>query len=243
MEIQWRKSLKLIFFVSLVLVVQANNPNKQDVKKANNQSIAPRCMTQSNWCNAGNCCSRGVTGPTGATGPTGNTGATGAAGTCLTCPTGPIGITGATGATGSNGINGTGGILGYAYVYNFTPQTVAIEAPVGFDSNGFLLGVTHAPSSPSIVVTSAGIYIVTFSVSGTEPNQFALFINGAPDISTIYGSGAGTQLTTGQSIIKLQALDVITLVNHSSAAAVGLASVIGGTQANVNASVLIQRIA
>ena len=103
--------------------------------------------------------------------------------------------------------------------------------------------MTHATPSPSIVVESAGTYAITFSVSGTEPNQFAIFVNGAPNTSTVYGSGAGTQQNTGQAILILGAGDSISIVNHSSAAAVGLASVIGGTQANVNASVLIERLA
>jgi hypothetical protein len=106
-----------------------------------------------------------------------------------------------------------------------------------------LLGVTHAPGASAITITDAGTYAISFSVSGSEPNQFALFVNGAPDVSTVYGSGAGTQQNNGLSILVLAAGDVLTLVNHSSAAAVTLASVVGGTQANVSASVLIERLA
>lgn len=180
---------------------------------------------------------RGATGATGATGPsggdTGPTGPTGAQGA-----TGPAGATGATGATGASG-----GVAGFGYIYAVIPQTVAVEAPVLFDSNGPLSGVTHAPGSPSITITSAGTYQVNTSVSGTEPNQFAIFINGAPAPETVYGSGAGTQQNNGQSILVLGAGDVLTLVNHTSAAAVTLASVVGGTQANVSASVVIVRLA
>ena len=130
-----------------------------------------------------------------------------------------------------------------AYIYNLTAQTVAIEADVNFDTNGFLTaGITHAPGSPSILITDAGIYEVTFSVSGTEPNQFALFLNGNLVPGTIYASGAGTQQNNGQAIFTIGAGDVLTLRNHSSAAAVGLATPIGGTQANVNASVVIKKL-
>jgi len=41
----------------------------------------------------------------------------------------------------------------------------------------------------------------------------------------------------------LQSNDVLTLVNHSSAAAVTLQTLAGGTQINVNASLLIERLA
>jgi hypothetical protein len=188
----------------------------------------------------------GVAGATGVTGPTGPTGASGVAGaTGVTGPTGPIGVTGATGPTGATGATGAGGILGYGYVYALAAQTVAIGAPVLFDSNGPLVGVTHSTISTTedIVMVNAGTYAIFFSVSGTEPNQFALFVNGNPQPSTVYGSGAGTQQNTGLSILTLGVGDVITLVNYSSAAAVTLASVVGGTQANVTASILIERLA
>lgn len=153
-----------------------------------------------------------------------------------------MGSTGPPGPQGQTGLQGPpGGILGAAYVYDITPQTVAIEAPIVFDSNGPLNGVTHTPGSPSIVVTNAGTYGITFSVSGTEPNQFAVFVNGAPNASSVYGSGAGTQQNTGQTILVLAAGDVLSIRNHSSAAAVTLASLVGGTQLNVTASVLIVR--
>ena len=79
-------------------------------------------------------------------------------------------------------------------------------------------------------------------MSGSEPNQFALFRNGAEVPGTVYGSGAGTQQNNGQVILTIAAGDVLTLRNHTSAAAVGLASVVGGTQANVNASIVIKKL-
>jgi hypothetical protein len=89
---------------------------------------------------------------------------------------------------------------------------------------------------------NAGTYMVTFTSSGTEPSQFALFLNGAPVPGAIYGSGAGTQQNNGQVIVMVGAGDVLTVKNHTSAAAVGLASNIGGTQQNTNASVAIEKL-
>jgi hypothetical protein len=82
-----------------------------------------------------------------------------------------------------------------------------------------------------------------FSVSGTEPNQFDVYVNGAPTLLSLYGTGAGTQQNNGSAIMNLNALDVITLVSHSSTAAVTLASPVGGTQPNVTASVTIVKLA
>jgi hypothetical protein len=134
------------------------------------------------------------------------------------------------------------GIQGYAYIYNLTPEDIAIEADVPFDSNGPLSGFIHSPGGATITIVNAGVYSVTFSVSGTEPNQFALTQNGAPLASAIYGSGAGTQQNTGQAIIVAAAGDILTLRNHTSAVAVALQAFAGGSQNNVNASVLILKI-
>jgi hypothetical protein len=132
----------------------------------------------------------------------------------------------------------------YGYVYNLAAETVPLESDVTFDSNGVLTsGITHAPSTAGIVLVNAGTYEVTFSVSGVEPSQMALFINGAPVDGAVYGSGAGTQQNNGQAIITIAAGDVLTIRNHTSSAAVTLQTLAGGTQTNANASVAITKLA
>ena len=148
----------------------------------------------------------------------------------------------APGATGPQGPAGPAGQPNYGYVYNVSAQTVAIEAPVIFDSNGPLSGFTHTAPAAAIGVLSEGMYLIDFSASGTQADQFALTDNGTVIPGTTYGSGAGTQQNTGQVIVILAAGDVVTVVNHSSAAAIGLATTIGGTQANVNASIVIEQL-
>ena len=112
---------------------------------------------------------------------------------------------------------------------------------VGHDAPSALFGATAG--KPGIVVIDSGIYAIQYSVSGVEPGQFALFVNGAAAGGTIYGSGAGTQQNSGRAILVLSANDVLTLVNHTSAAAVTLQTLAGGTQTNVNASLLIEKLA
>ncbi len=152
-----------------------------------------------------------------------------------------------TGATGSQGAKGDAGVSvaglsAYAYVYNLAAQNVAIDAAVLFDSNGSMLGFTHTVGTSFITVNNSGLYSILFSTSATEPSQFAVFVNSVAVPSSVYGSGAGAQQNNGQLIISLATADIISLVNHSSAAAVGLPSLMGGTQANVNASVLIEKL-
>ena len=183
----------------------------------------------------------GVSGAMGPAGPTGGVGPAGAIG-----PAGVTGDTGAAGAAGTNGvngINGTGGTSQYGYIYNLSALVVAIEAPVLFSDNGIkTAGITHSPGTSDISIASAGDYKVTFSVSGVEPGQFALFLNGGIIAGTVYGSGAGTQQNTGQAIVAIGPNDILTLRNHSSAAAVTLQTLAGGTATSVNASVLLQKL-
>lgn len=193
---------------------------------------------------------QGVTGEVGAAGTPGATGSQGPAGDAgVAGPPGPSGADGAVGPAGPTGADGATGPAGssepatYAYVYNLAAQTVPLEGSVTFDMGGVLSpGITHAPGDAGITLTSAGAYAITFSASGTESNQMALFLNGSVVPGTIYGSGAGTQQNTGQGIAMAGAGDVLTLRNHTSSAAIGLATPIGGTQASTNASVLIEKL-
>jgi hypothetical protein len=172
----------------------------------------------------------GAGGPAGPAGPQGTTGSPG--------PRGPTGLTGPAGPPGP-----ASGLSDYGYVYNIGGQTVAIEADVVFDSNGPLsAGITHGLGGAAVTILNAGDYKVTFIVSGVEPNQFGLAVNGTPLAGAIYGSGAGTQQTTGQAIVTLAAGDVVTLRNHTSAAAVTLQTLAGGTQPNANVSLVVEKL-
>lgn len=200
----------------------------------------------------GPCCTgatgaTGATGTPGATGPTGGTGATGPAGgppgpTGAAGETGPTGPTGATGATGADGV-GAAGLAQYGYIYNVGAQVVAIGDAVEFDTNGVLTpGITHTPGTDVIGLVDAGDYEVTFSASGVEPSQFTLFLNGVAIPGTTYGSGAGTQQNVGQVIFTAPAGATLELRNFSSAAAVTLQTNAGGTETNVNASLVIEKL-
>ncbi|PEX70049.1 BclA C-terminal domain-containing protein, partial [Bacillus cereus] len=182
----------------------------------------------------------GLIGPIGPTGPTGLQGIQGIQG--IPGPTGLPGTAGATGPTGPAGLT-VSGLSQYAYVFNTAAQVVALEAPILFNSHGRITsGFTHTLGTSQMTVINAGDYKISFSVSGVEPNQFALFLNGAPVTNSIYGSGAGTQQNNGQTILTLAAGDIITLNNHTSAAAVTLQTLAGGTQTNVNASIVIEKL-
>jgi hypothetical protein len=112
-----------------------------------------------------------------------------------------------------------------------------------FDSNGILTaGITHTAGSSQIALTSSGTYKITLSISAVEPSQYTAFLNEDPIAGATYGSGAGTQQNNGQVIVAVAAGDVLTIRNHTSAAASTLQTLAGGTQANVNGSVVIERL-
>lgn len=146
------------------------------------------------------------------------------------------------------GQGGSAGGGSYGYAYALTPQTVASYTALGtgevlFDAVGPSVGVSTTLGQSDIVVANAGTYLVTFQVSGTGPNQFAIFVNDVPQQSTVGGSGAGTQQNSISSILTLPAGAVINLVNYVTGSGVALASTVGGTQPNVTANVTISQLA
>ena len=130
----------------------------------------------------------------------------------------------------------------YAYVYSTSDQVVPLEGDVVFNSNGPTSTIGHIPGTSGITIVNAGLYLVTFSLSVVEPNQFAVFQNGFPVNNSTYGSGAGTQQNTGHVLMFCSPGDVITLRNHTSSSAVTLQVFAGGTRANVNASMTLVKI-
>jgi hypothetical protein len=189
---------------------------------------------------------QGVQGETGATGSPGAVGLQGPDGPQgLVGASGVTGQTGATGPAGASGPAGTNGLAEYAYVYNVGPETVEAGADISFDTNGVSAltpGITHTPGTSQITLLNAGIYKVAFSVSTVEPSQMALFVNGSLVPGTVYGSGAGTQQNNGQAIVGVAAGGILTVRSYTSAAAVILQTLAGGTQTNVNASVVIEKL-
>jgi hypothetical protein len=103
-------------------------------------------------------------------------------------------------------------------------------------------GITHGANSASIVLVNGGTYKLTFLVSANEPSQIAVFADGVLVPGTVYGSGAGTQQNGGQAIATFGAGATLTVRNHSSAAAIILQALAGGTAGNANASIVVEKI-
>ncbi len=138
-----------------------------------------------------------------------------------------------------------GTITDYAYIYNKSDQVVHINEKVKFDSNGIIIGgIGHLAGDGDIILLKPGDYKISFSVAGADANQFGLFLNDTLVSGTIYGSGNTNQQNTGQAVISVNdpIPSVLNLRNHTSNTPVALQSVQGGNEANVTASISIQRL-
>ena len=137
----------------------------------------------------------------------------------------------------------------YGYVFNDGLQTVAAAAGVRFSTNGVLsAGVTHTAGGNAVVLADAGTYAVWFTVMGTAANQFILYLNDTSVPGTFYGTETGAAgsavrtITTGFVIVTAPANSTLALVN-STGAAVTLAIGVGGGGPNVNASMMVVKLA
>jgi Collagen triple helix repeat (20 copies) len=155
----------------------------------------------------------GSTGPTGATGATGATGGTGAAG--VTGPSGPTGVTGSDGATGATGPSGATGATGD------TGQSGLSLSFGASSSSGLALGTESGnpttvlqaslgslPSGGNIV---ANAMLRLFNFSGSNRTIRCAFYDGATDVATLRGFGAGgTELLP--IIVGTAATDILVVI-------------------------------
>jgi len=144
--------------------------------------------------------------------------------------------------TGPQGPAGPSGSAYYGELSNNTTEVVPIGASVVFDTPGPLFGFTTVPGTPFLTAMNAGTYLVRFSITAVESNQFSVDVNGIPVSGSTFGSGAGTQQNDGQVIVPLFVGDVVTLVNSGSPAAVQLQTLAGGAGVNVNASLIVTQL-
>lgn len=186
----------------------------------------------------------GATGPVGAIGPTGVTGATGA--------TGVTGLVGATGPTGATGATGAVGVLDFADFFALMPPdnaaTVAIGGDVDFPQDGPSsgTGLIARLGADTFNLVDIGVYQVFFQVSVSEPGQLVLTLDsgGGPIVLayTVVGRATGTSQIVGMALVQTTVINsILTVRNNSSAAALTITPLAGGT-APVSAHLVITRI-
>ncbi len=186
-------------------------------------------------------------------------------------PVGPEGPMGAEGPVGIEGPIGPQGIPGvspgavFAYASNQAAEIVLQYPAAGnlvtFDQPAILAGsetsviaagpdVDNELDAGEFLVSAGGTYKVSFSVTGTEDNQFDITVNGV--VVATFGAAGGTP-NVGTAMVTVPDLGIIALRNSTSTgiivddvpAEVGgvhLPAPIGGTGTSVNAWILIEQV-
>lgn len=189
---------------------------------------------------------QGIQGPQGAQGAPGPTGGPGPTG-----PTGPAGLAGTTGPTGPQGIQGVqgtpGGVPGYADFFALMPNdntaTIAVGTPVSFPQSIFDSGiVTSTATGTLFIMNVAGVYLVNFQVSVSEPGQLMLRVNGSEVPGSLVGRSTGTLQLVGTSLLTLAVGDHVEVINPSeNSTALTITPVAGGTH-SVSAHLVFTKI-
>lgn len=187
--------------------------------------------------------SQGIQGPMGPQGIQGPAGPTGAEG-----PQGPVGATGPTGPTGPEGPAGAAGPIGEAppvsalYATNVPVQNpVSAGTALVFNTNQLEKGssIVHAPDSGVFSIVQPGIYLISYSIVGTNPSEGStirveLQVNGA----TVPGSRTSETIAVATGTASLSSSVLINVPASSSLSLVTLED--GSTFTNAN--LVIQRL-
>ena len=127
-------------------------------------------------------------------------------------------------------VRGVETTAGSQILRGFKPPYTGTAVGRLFDAGAVMLGVTNCDE---------------FAMGSSTENSSYFATRNPWDLERVPGGSSGgsaAAVAAGEAIVALGAGDTLTIRNHSSAAAITLASVIGGTQANVNASVILNRL-
>ena len=102
-------------------------------------------------------------------------------------------------------------------------------------------GIQHDPSEEKILVLGDDIFEIIFTVTSSDRNQFAIFVNDVLVPGSIYGTDIARGTNTGMAIMPLVNGDIITIKNFDSQGTVFLNGNVGGSENNTNASITIKR--
>ena len=103
--------------------------------------------------------------------------------------------------------------------YSKNTQTVGVEGEFAYDAYTNVTNMSWSPSAPTkIVINEDGIYKIFFLTDTTTAAQLAFGVNDIPVESSIFGSNRGAGQITIRTIIQLKKGDLLSVINHTSAA-------------------------
>lgn len=129
--------------------------------------------------------------------------------------------------------------------YNKSTQNIATESGVVYNESSCVNGLSWVATNPDqIKILEDGIYKLFFLINTGTAAQFTVFINGLPVDSTTQGTNKGAGQLTTRTLLELRKDDILTVVNHTSANGVVIATELcGGYKQNISAIVTLFKIA
>ena len=109
-----------------------------------------------------------------------------------------------------------GGSPSYLSATSVSTSTVPINDLFHWSTNIVQHQLAHTQGADNIVVEKSGVYDIFGDIITEQSLQYTLFINGVPDLTTIFGRDSGAARCLMRQMIKLNKGDVLTLRNYES---------------------------
>jgi hypothetical protein len=95
-------------------------------------------------------------------------------------------------------------------------QNIAPSEAFNWPTNVLLRNTHHQQGTPNVVIERSGVYDIFVDVCTDEALQYAVFVNGVPEPSTIFGRDSGANRCLIRQFLKLNKGDVLTVNNYES---------------------------
>jgi len=133
--------------------------------------------------------------------------------------------------------------FGYFYSEGAQGVSVAEGEDIIFENNGIFRGLMHNSGEKFVTFEADGIYLVLWSVTADQTNQFALVLDSTVITDSSFGMPAGSSQNNGITVLHTKVGQRVGLRNNtSSTETVTLNNSAGGSMTNVCASMFILKI-
>jgi hypothetical protein len=127
------------------------------------------------------------------------------------------------------------GSSSYVAITGSTPEKILVNDTFYWHDISLIKNINYTQGEDHLVIKKTGVYEVMADVITNEPQQITLFVNGLPNLSTVFGRDSGAARTVLKQLLKLNKGDVVTLKNYeSNAVSVNLAENPGGHYIGLN---------
>jgi hypothetical protein len=104
----------------------------------------------------------------------------------------------------------------YCSLTSTSHQVIPVEGSFYWNNDASKLNIVHQPGNRNVTIEREGLYDVFVDITTNEPMQFALFVNGVVDLSSIFGKDSGGTKGLIRQFVKLNKGDVVSIRNYKS---------------------------